>query len=34
MIDLYDIEGNPQYVLKTAGIPNIRAPEELKKKVQ
>ena len=34
MLDLYDPEGNPQYVLKAAAIPNIRAPAELKKKVQ
>jgi hypothetical protein len=34
MLDLYDQEGNPQYVLKSAGIPHIRAPAELKKKVQ
>jgi hypothetical protein len=34
MLDLYDQEGNPQYVFKTAAIPIVRAPVELKKKVQ
>jgi hypothetical protein len=34
ILDQYDPDGNPQYVLKTAAIPVIRAPAELKRKVQ
>jgi hypothetical protein len=29
----YDQEGNPQYVLKTAGVMTVHAPDSLKKKV-
>jgi hypothetical protein len=31
--DLYDQEGNPQYVVKSAGILNVIAPEKLKKRL-
>ena len=31
--DMYDPEGNPQYVVKSAGIMSVTAPETLKKKV-
>jgi len=31
--DSYDPEGNPQYVVRSAGIMNVIAPENLKKKV-
>jgi len=33
-LDLYDQEGNPQYVFKSAAIPIIRAASNLKRKVQ
>ena len=31
VIDEYDQEGNPVYVLKSSGIMNIQAPDELKR---
>ena len=31
VIDEYDNEGNPVYVLKSSGIINIQAPEELRR---
>jgi hypothetical protein len=34
ILDEYDPDGNPQYVLKTAALPVVRSPEALKKKVQ
>jgi hypothetical protein len=33
IVDEYDPEGNPLYVLKTAGVLTINAPESLKRKV-
>jgi hypothetical protein len=32
--DQYDAEGNPQYVLKSAGILVVKSPDSLKRKVQ
>jgi hypothetical protein len=31
VIDEYDAEGNPVYVLKSAGVINIQSPDELKR---
>jgi hypothetical protein len=33
IIGEYDLEGNPLYILKTAGVMLVTAPENLKKKV-
>ncbi len=30
---MYDPEGNPQYVVKSAGIMNVNSPDHLKKKL-
>ncbi len=32
--DQYDQEGNPQYVVKSAGVMTVNSPESLKKRLQ